>query len=43
MARIEPQKPDQTFNRSREVQRAVLAYLNEHGPQPYCGSTSRLT
>lgn len=35
MARIEPQKPDQTFNRSREIQRAVLAYLKEHGPQPY--------
>ena len=35
MARIEPQKPDQTFNRSREVQREVLAYLKEHGPQPY--------
>jgi ribosomal protein L2 len=29
MARIEPQKPDQTFNRSREFQR------EEHGPQPY--------
>lgn len=27
MARIEPQKPDQTFNRSREIQREVLAYL----------------
>lgn len=35
MARIEPQKPDQTFNRSREIQREVLAYLKEHGPQPY--------
>ena len=35
MARIEPQKPDQTFNRSREFQREVLAYLREHGPQPY--------
>jgi hypothetical protein len=35
VARIEPQKPDQTFIRSREVQRAVLAYLKEHGPQPY--------
>ena len=35
MARIEPQKPDQTFNRSREFQREVLAYLKEHGPQPY--------
>lgn len=35
MARIEPQKPDQTFNRSREVQREVLSYLKEHGPQPY--------
>lgn len=35
MARIEPQKPDQTFNRSRELQREVLAYLKEHGPQPY--------
>ena len=35
MARIEPQKPDQTFSRSREIQRAVLAYLKEHGPQPY--------
>ncbi|RPH81023.1 MAG: hypothetical protein EHM80_03670 [Nitrospiraceae bacterium] len=35
MARIEPQKPDQTFIRSRELQRAVLAYLKEHGPQPY--------
>jgi hypothetical protein len=35
MARIEPQKPDQTFNRSRELQREVLTYLKEHGPQPY--------
>ena len=35
MARIEPQKSDQTFNRSRELQREVLAYLKEHGPQPY--------
>ena len=35
MARIEPQKPDQTFNRSREFQREVLAYLKEHGLQPY--------
>ncbi len=35
MARIEPQKPDQTFNRNREFQREVLAYLKEHGPQPY--------
>ena len=35
MARIEPQKPDQTFDRSREFQREVLAYLKEHGPQPY--------
>ena len=35
MARIEPQKPHQTFNGSREFQRAVLAYLKEHGPQPY--------
>ena len=35
MPRIEPQKPDQTFNRSRECQREVLAYLKEHGPQPY--------
>jgi len=35
VARIEPQKPDQTFNWSREFQREVLAYLNEHGPQPY--------
>jgi hypothetical protein len=35
MARIEPQKPDQTFNRSRELQREVLGYLKEHGPQPY--------
>ena len=35
MARIEPQKPDQTFIRSREFQREVLAYLKEHGPQPY--------
>jgi hypothetical protein len=35
MARIEPQKPHQTFNRSREFQREVLAYLKEHGPQPY--------
>jgi len=35
MARIEPQKPDQTFNRSCEFQREVLAYLKEHGPQPY--------
>ena len=33
MARIEPQKPDQTFNRSRELQREVLGYLKEHGPQ----------
>ena len=35
MADIEPQKPDQTFNRSREILRKVLAYLKEHGPQPY--------
>jgi len=35
MARIEPQKPHQTFNGSREFQREVLAYLKEHGPQPY--------
>ena len=35
MARIEPQKPDQTFSRSRELQREVLAYLKEHGPQLY--------
>ncbi len=35
MARIEPQKPDQTFSRSRELQREVLAYLQAHGPQPY--------
>lgn len=35
MARIEPQKPDQTFSRSRELQREVLAYLKEHGPLPY--------
>ena len=35
MARIEPQKPDQTFIRSREIQREVLAYLKEHGPLPY--------
>ena len=35
MARIEPQKPDQTFSRSRELQREILAYLKEHGPQPY--------
>ena len=35
MARIEPQKPYQTFNGSREFQRAVLAYLKEHGLQPY--------
>jgi hypothetical protein len=35
MARIEPQKPHQTFNGSRELQRAVLAYLKEHGSQPY--------
>lgn len=35
MARIEPQKPDQTFSRSREILREVLAYLKEHGPQPY--------
>jgi flagellar motor switch protein FliG len=35
MARIEPQKPDQTFSRSREFQREVLAYLKKHGPQPY--------
>jgi hypothetical protein len=35
MARIEPQKPDQTFNRNRELQREVLSYLKEHGPQPY--------
>jgi hypothetical protein len=32
MARIEPQKPHQTFSRSREIQREVLAYLKEHGP-----------
>jgi hypothetical protein len=35
MARIEPQKPHQTFSGSREIQREVLAYLKEHGPQPY--------
>ena len=35
MARIEPQKPHQTFIGSREFQRTVLAYLKEHGPQPY--------
>ena len=35
MPRIEPQKPDQTFSRSREIQRAILAYLKEYGPQPY--------
>jgi Zn-dependent M32 family carboxypeptidase len=35
MARIEPQKPHQTFNRSREFQREILAYLKDHGPQPY--------
>ena len=35
MPRIEPQKPDQTFSRSRELQREVLAYLKDHGPQPY--------
>jgi len=35
MARIEPQKPDKTFSRSRELQREVLAYLKEHGPQPF--------
>ena len=35
MARIEPQKPHQTFIGSREFQREVLAYLKEHGPQPY--------
>jgi hypothetical protein len=35
MARIEPQKPHQTFIGSREFQRAVLAYLKEHGPQLY--------
>lgn len=29
MARIDPQKPDQTFNRNREVQREVLVYLKE--------------
>jgi hypothetical protein len=31
MARIEPQKPDQTFHRSREFQREVLAYLTGCG------------
>jgi hypothetical protein len=35
MPRIEPQKPDQTFSRSREFQREILAYLKDHGPQPY--------
>ena len=35
MARIEPQKPDQTFTRSRELQREILGYLKEYGPQPY--------
>ena len=35
MARIEPQKPRETFNGSREFQREVLAYLKEHGPRPY--------
>ena len=35
MARIEPQKPHQTFAGSRELQRAVLVHLKEHGPQPY--------
>ena len=35
MPRIEPQKPDQTFSRSRELQREVLAYLKDHGSQPY--------
>jgi len=30
MARIEPQKPHQTFIRSREFQREVLAYLCLH-------------
>jgi hypothetical protein len=35
MARIEPQKPDQTFHGSREIQREVLAYLKERGPQSY--------
>jgi hypothetical protein len=39
MARIEPQKPDQTFNRSREVQREVLASLKEHGPNRTTQST----
>jgi len=34
MARNTPQKPDQTFIRSREFQREVLAYLQENGPQP---------
>ena len=34
MLRIEPQKPNQTFVRSRELQREVLAYLHENGPQP---------
>jgi hypothetical protein len=33
MSRIEPQKPDQTFNRAGRQGR--LAYLKEHGPQPY--------
>jgi len=33
MPRIEPQKPDQTFNRSRERQREVLAYLGEERGQ----------
>ena len=34
MARIELQKPDKTFTQSRELQREILAYLKEHGPQP---------
>src|ERR1051325_9883657 len=30
-----PRNRNQTFNGSREFQREVLAYLKEHGPEPY--------
>jgi hypothetical protein len=45
MARIEPQKPDQTFSRSREFQREVLAYLKNmvHNLTRYSTFTSTPT
>ncbi len=45
MARIEPQKPDQTFIRSREFQREVLAYQKNmvHNPTMYSTFTSTPT